>query len=154
MDLRLTSLLSALVISSLACATTPPPAPQGPDSSVIGACVKVKQVIGSLNTDYAYFVRLDDPDAKPLATNYASGQYVYLFNAKPGRYALVGAGNVTEAGSQASTALGGGFGAGVGVSVKSSHNVYLPQDLIDKTTVAVGPREWAFVGEVVVERTD
>ena len=93
MSSRVTSLLSLLLLVSAGCATPPPPR-TNPDLSVIGASVKIAAPLWRHPTaEYAYFVRLDDGEpplrALPIRSNFSRSGYVFLFNARPGRYALV-----------------------------------------------------------------
>jgi hypothetical protein len=150
---------------SLACATPAPPARESPDLSVIGIAVSISAPVGWWHNQatHVYFVRLDDPDHDaqdlPIRSNYINGKYVYLFNAWPGRYAAVAAGYETQ---NQGAPMGGSFGVGGGVSVGASvtptysntFTAYLPGTLIDKTAVTVGQSEVAFMGEIVLDKTD
>jgi len=151
---------------SLACATMPiPPARESPELSVIGIAVSTIPPIGWWHNQatYVYFVRLDDADDharyEPIRSNYTRGKYVYLFNAWPGRYAVLAAGYETQ--SQGAP-IGSSVGVGGGVTVSASvtptyHNTftaYFPSTLIDKTAVTVGQGELAFMGEIVLDITD
>ncbi len=164
MRLRLVSRLSILPVASilflsLACASTPPPARESPDSSVVGASVGIAQIIGHKNADYVIFVRLDEAGemtlrADPMPSNFASGGYVFLFNALPGRYAAVAAGYFVESSQSTSTSVGGGVSVGGGATFQSTHNVYLPRELVEKTVVSVGAGDWVFAGEIAVDRKE
>lgn len=157
MDRRRVSLFFLSLFVAGGCAS-PPPARDGPELSVVGASLKTKQLIGSIRETYAFFVRVDD-EGSPLhseliPSNYERGGYVFLFNARPGRYALVSAGHVEEATGSSSTPLGGGVSAGLELAVNLGINVYLSKELIDKTAVSVGSGEWVFMGDIALERKD
>ncbi len=112
---------------------------------------------------FAYFVRLEEGDAPlraaPIRSNFREDGYVFLFNAQPGRYGLVAAGYFNQSGGAgvgSSVGVGGGFSVGVGVSASSSRAViyYLPEALIEKTIVSVGSGDWAFIGDVVLDKAE
>ena len=154
------------LVLSLACATMPvPPVRESPDLSVIGIAVSISGPIGWWHNQatYVYFVRLDDADDyaryEPIRSNYTRGKYVYLFNAWPGRYAVLAAGYETQSqGAPIGSSVGVGGGVSVGASVTPTyHNTftaYFPRTLIDKTAVTVGQGELAFMGEIVLDKTD
>jgi hypothetical protein len=158
-----TGLLLALALS-LACASLPPPVREASDLSDIGVDVSISAPLwGHTQAEYAYFVRLDESETYAyddlIRSNYTIGDYVYLFNAEPGRYAVIAAGYQRQNQSApmgSSTSLGGGFSMSTSVSVTSNNSfiAYLPKTLIDKTAVAVGPAEVAFIGEIVLDKTD
>ena len=109
------------LVPSLACATTlPPPAREAPDLCVIAISVSISAPLwGHTQAEYVYFVRLDDSETyghyRPIRSNYTSGKYVYLFNARPGRYAVVAAGYVRQTqGAPVGTSVGVGGGFSVG----------------------------------------
>ncbi len=154
------------LVSSLACATMPvPPVRESPNLSVIGIAVSISVPSGWWHNQaaYAYFLRLDDEDDDarydPIRSNYTSGKYVYLFNAWPGRYAVLAAGYETQSQGApigSSVSLGGGVSVGASVT-PTYHNTftaYLPRTLIDKSAVTVGHGEVAFMGEIVLDKTD
>ncbi len=156
MRVQITALLMLL---SMACASPPPP-PESPDLSVIGARVRItRAVLGPQRTDYAYFVRLEEAGELPFAgelirSNFAKDGYAFLFNAPPGRYAVISAGYFVETEGSAMTSVGGGISVGPGLSLHSTINIYLPETSIEKTTVSVESGEWAFLGDVVLDRVD
>lgn len=155
-------LLPTLVLS-LACATPPPPARETPDLSVIGIAASISAPLwGHTQAEYVYFVRLDESETyaygDPILSNYTIGDYVYLFNAQPGRYAVIAAGYQRQSQSApigSSTSLGGGVSMSTSVTMTSNNTfmAYLPKTLIDKTVVTVGPAEVAFIGEIVLDKT-
>jgi hypothetical protein len=117
---------------------------------------------GHTQAEYAYFVRLDESETyaydDPIRSNYRIGDYVYLFNAQPGRYAVIAAGYQRQsqgAPMGSSVGLGGGFSMSTSVTMTSSNAfmAYLPKTLIDKTVVTVGPAEVAFIGKIVLDKT-
>jgi hypothetical protein len=155
-------LLPALALS-LACATLPPPERETADLSVIGIAASISAPLwGHTQAEYVYFVRLDESGTyaydNPIRSNYTSDDYVYLFNAEPGRYAAVAAGYQRQNQSApmgSSVSLGGGFSMGVSVSstTTSTFTAYLPRALIEETVVTVGPAEAVFLGEIVLDET-
>jgi len=155
-------LLPALALS-LACATLPPPARETADLSVIAIATSISTPLwGHTQAEYVYFVRLDESGTyaydNPIQSNYASDEYVYLFNAQPGRYAAVAAGYQQQsqgAPMGSSVGLGGGFSMGVSVSSSSTNTftAYLPRALIEETVVTVGPAEAVFIGEITLDKT-
>ena len=156
-------LLPALILP-LGCATMPtPPARETPDLSVIGIAASISAPLwGHTQTEYVYFVRLDDSEAyahdDPIRSSYTSGKYVYLFNAQPGRYAVIAAGYRRQSqGAPIGSSVGVGGGFSVGASVTPTHSntfmAYLPSALIEKTVVTLGQGEVAFIGEIVLDKT-
>jgi hypothetical protein len=156
-------LLPALFLS-LACVSIPPPPREAEDLSVIGIAANISQPLWSnKQADYVYFVRLYESGTyeynDPIRSNYASGDYVYLFNAQPGRYAAVSVGYVQQTQSApmgSSVGLGGGFSMSYSVSSTSTsnHTTYLPKALVEETVVTVGPAEVAFIGEITLDKRD
>ncbi len=156
------SLLSVILLVPAGCASPPPPR-ESSEVSVIGASVSIAAPFWGHNTaGFAYFVRLEDGDAPlratPIRSNFVRDGYVFLFNAQPGRYGLVSAGYIKQGGAAAgsSVGVGGGFSVGIGVSASSSSAfiTYLPEALIEKTIVSVGSGDWAFIGDVVLDKAD
>jgi hypothetical protein len=156
-------ILSLGLVLSLACATPTPPARESTDLSVIGVAVRISAPLWRhIQAEYVYFVRLGDPEtharADPIQSNYTSGKYVYLFNAPPGRYAVVAAGyrrQTQGAPIGSSVGIGGGFSVGASVTPTHSNSftAYLPEALIEKSAVTVGRAEAAFIGEIVLDKT-
>lgn len=150
------------LLLSMGCATVPPPPRESPDLSVIGVGVSIAAPMwGHRQAQFVYFIRLDDADpdfrGHPIQSNYNRGKYVYLFNAQPGRYAVVSAGFMEDSQpvtSGTSSSVGGGFsvGASVSMSMHRTINAYLPKTLIERSTVTVGPGETVFIGEIVLDK--
>jgi hypothetical protein len=159
----LISLLSVILLVSAGCASSPP-LRESPEVSVIGASVKAPGFFwGHDDVAFAYFVRLDEGDAPlraaPIRSNFRQDEYVFLFNAQPGRYGLVAAGHFNQSSKQGAGVgggVGGGFSVGASVSASTSRPViyYLPKALIEKTIVSVGSGDWAFIGDVVLDKND
>jgi hypothetical protein len=128
---------------------------------VIGVAVKIRAAIKLFSNDaqFVYFARLDaegNAEGEPIMSNYSSGKYVYLVNARPGRYAVVAAGYVKEtqgAPMGAGANVGGGFSVSVSVTttLNNTFTSYLPKPLIEKTTVTVGEAQLEFLGELVID---
>ncbi len=149
---------SSLLLLALACASPPPPR-ESADLAVIGTSIRIKRIIGSTRAQHAFFVRLDEEDeslrGQPIRSNYARDGYLYLFNAKPGLYAIITGGYTVQVSSgPAMTPVGGGFSVGVGMSMSNTVNIYLPKVAMEKTAVTVGPGEWAFMGDILLDATD
>jgi hypothetical protein len=146
-----------LVLVSAGCVTpTPHPPPrESPDLSVIGVSVN-RAGWGSQPEQYAYFVRLEDRASGfspvPIRSNFAWDGYVYLFNARPGRYVVVVAGRDTQT-SMSSGPMGiGAVSFSTSMSGQTIICHYLPKTLIEKTVVSVGSGEWVFMGEIVPDQ--
>jgi hypothetical protein len=156
-------LLSALVLS-LACVTIPPPPREAEDLSVIGIAANISLPLWlNKQADYVYFVHLDESGTyeynDPIRSNYASGDYLYLFNAQPGRYATVAVAYIEQTQSApmgSSVGLGGGFSMGFSMSTTSTNTftTYLPKAVVEETVVTVGPAELVFVGEITLDKKD
>ncbi len=141
--------------TSFGCATTPPPSRLTSESSVIGISVKVRAFkLISSPQEWVYFVRLDAGDLgaqeEVIPSNYSQGNYVYLVNAEPGRYAAVAASRSRQS-STGPMGIGGGFS--VSVSITTQDTTYFSRELIEKTSVTVGPGSVAFMGNLVVDRS-
>jgi hypothetical protein len=160
----------------LGCASVPPPERTDVNASIIGIKVKIRaplmKVFGT-PAEIVYFVRTDREDPlvqdteDPLVqdtedllvqdtlipSNYASGGYLYLLNAPPGRYSAVVASYTAQSAPMGSTAsLGGGFSVSTSVSYSAGIMTYFPSDAIEKTLVTVEPSSVAFMGEFVLDR--
>lgn len=143
MNVRLHALgFGPVLLLCLACASPPPPR-ESVDASVVGASVRIKELVAYERATYAYFVRLDVDDTslrgQPILSNYARDGYVFLFNAPPGRYALVIAGFVKVRGAPGSVST-------------YSVNTYVPKATVEKTAVSVRSGEWVFLGDIALER--
>ncbi len=128
--------LAVLGVLLAACATRPVPVPTGQRTSVIAMRVWVdspaRATYGerSQHADGIVFVKLaekGDPTrvTETLQSNYSHGATQYLFNAEPGRYAVVAC-----------------FRRRDGRKVYS----YFSEALIQRTLVEVKPRSVAYVG--------
>ncbi len=140
------------------CATTPAPMPINEQSSIIGISVKIRTLkLFSKSAMAVYFVRIDDGDPfsqeSLIRSNYVDGDYAYLINAKPGRYAAVAAMNQGNASSSSSpTPVGGGVSVSAGMGATVTMTTYFPSELIETTDVTVGPSSVAFMGRFTVDR--
>lgn len=144
----------------LGCASVPPPERTDVNASIIGIKVKIRaplmKVFGT-PAEIVYFVRTDteDPLVKDtlIPSNYASGGYLYLLNAPPGRYSAVAASYTAQSAPMGSTAnLGGGFSVSTSVSYSAGIMTYFPSDAIEKALVTVEPSSVVFMGEFVLDR--
>lgn len=130
---RLSTIALAIVGLALACVTPPPPPatlPMDGNSALIG----IKVTLDKLGrTERVYFVRIDegDPLAQPtvIQSNYFEDGYVYLLNARPGRYAGIAAANLTK-------------GTGIGEYI-----AYFPAQAIEQTIVDVEAGQVVFMGD-------
>jgi hypothetical protein len=134
------------------CVIVPFPMPAGLDRSVLAIAMKhqcdpIFFGLFCYETRSVYFVRLDHDNQDPFSqedvifANYLKDEYVYLVNAKPGRYAAVKAvfgKTVASANPQESP-------------TEFVVSTYLSKDLIQKTLVEVRPSSVVFMGEFVVE---
>jgi hypothetical protein len=149
----ITSIGAAL---ALACAG-PPPAPDNanPDAALIA----IKVVLDKQGTpERVYFVRIEDGDplsqAAVISSNYYADGYVYLLDARPGRYAAVATAKLTGGGPGASAEkapVGGGVSVGMSFSAGPSESVTLfPGDAIQGTLIDVTPGSVSFMGAWVL----
>ena len=134
---RLWSMSVVAVLWTSSCASVPPAPPAADSASVVGVRVTIVPPIGlfSMDSESVFFVRADvgDPTRQNdvLRSNYHDGDYVYLLNAQPGTYAVVAA---THSGQYGET-----------------FTTYLPEDVIQRSTVTVGRAAVAFMGEFEVK---
>ena len=144
-----------------ACATPlPPPAPL-PDRSIVAISVKTRPPIGigKETNPGVYFVRLDGESGLTSETifssNYTLGDYVFLVNAPPGRYAAVAAQTVATVETTTNTTtvhqdrnvtvtVGVGFQTAVGKAT------YFPEQVIRQTIVEVPAGATVFMGDFVL----
>jgi hypothetical protein len=91
------------------------------------------------------------PQGVLYPSNYESGGYFYLLNAKPGRYVAVAS---FRAQSAPPAAPAGGNGVTVSFSPGSSkYTTYFPSEMVRTTVVDVKPGEIAFMGSFIVDMT-
>ena len=154
------ALLIALVVTSLpACESLPAPAPMDETSSGIGIRVKTRAPIKlfSNKPDRVFFIRLPEGGRSPyttdqlIASNYLKGEYVYLLNVPPGRYAAV-ATSRTQSGSPFAPPTEGGVSVTLSVG-RTNYTTFFSEELIKQTEVTVGPASIAFAGEFVIDTT-
>lgn len=150
---------------ALGCVHPPPVPPVQEPASASAALIAIKVVFndGALNsglpTYLVYFVRIEqggDPLSQQvlIPSNYFEDGYVYLLNARPGRYAAVAAAWLDEGGVTKTQTVpvggGGGFTGSVGFSYTTGPIAdvnLLPVDTIHGTLVDVEPGSVAFMGE-------
>jgi len=117
MSLPRAILFASGVSLALACAGPPPPvqAPANESAALIAIKVALDK---EGETERLYFVRLEDGETviqdEVVSSNYFEDGYVYLLNAKPGRYVAVAAAKLTQKGHAPGpmTPVGGGFSVG------------------------------------------
>ena len=124
-----------------ACAGVPPPEPLNSQSTAIGISVKLKAPIGlfSRHAERVYFVRVEKEEdlyasSQVIPSNYVNGDYVYLLNAAPGRYAAVASFNTARTQQGATT----------------TYTTFFPEELIRHTQTMVGSGATAFMGDYVL----
>ncbi len=106
------------------------------DSSVIGISVKtITLSIFRNKPETIYFVKLDEKDGdnlgnKIIPSNYTRGDYVYLINAKPGKYAAV---------------------ASFFTQTENSYNTFYDAAAIQSTVVELAPNQVLYIGALVIE---
>jgi hypothetical protein len=106
------------------------------DSSVIGISIRtVTLSIFNNKPETVYFVKLDDKDENNLGnriipSNFVRGDYAYLINAQPGKYAAV---------------------ASFFTQTDNSYNSFYDAEIIKKSTIDVGPNQIVFAGKFKIE---
>jgi hypothetical protein len=106
------------------------------DSSVIGISIRtITLKIFNNKPETVYFVKLDEKDennlgSKIIPSNYARGDYVYLINAQPGKYAAV---------------------ASFFTQTDNSYNSFYDAAIIRSTVIDVGPNQIVFAGKLSIE---
>jgi hypothetical protein len=130
-------MLCMLVIFTIACGVPKNlRVPENKESSIIGISVKtITLSIFRNKAEVVYFVKLDEKDEnnignKIIATNYARGDYAYLINAKPGKYAAV---------------------ASLFFQTEESYNTFFDAAAIQASIVEVGPNQVVYAGDLVIE---
>lgn len=109
--------------------------PDKTDSAILAVSVKtVTLKIFKNRQDTVYFVKLDDKDesllgAKLIPSNYTRGNYAYLVNAEPGRYAAV---------------------ASFFQQTDNTYNSFYDLKTIQNTVTVVGPGQIAYMGDITV----
>lgn len=110
--------------------------PDKTDSAILAVSVKTLTLkIFKNRQDTVYFVKLDDKDesllgAKLIPSNYTRGNYAYLVNAEPGRYAAV---------------------ASFFQQTDNSYNSFYDLNTIQNTVTVVGPGQIAYMGDITVD---
>lgn len=106
------------------------------DSSVIGVAIRTTTLSIFINKpEVIYFVKLDEKDENSLGnkiipTNYVRGDFAYLINAKPGKYAAV---------------------ASFFTQTDNSYNTFYDANVIKNTLVDVGPNQVIYAGTLKIE---
>ena len=105
------------------------------DSSVLGVSIQtVTLKIFKNRQDTVYFVKLDEKDGTLLVSrvipcNYTRGNYAYLINAEPGRYAAV---------------------ASFFQQSDNTYNSFFDMNTIQNTVTVVGPGQIVYMGDFSV----
>ncbi len=106
------------------------------DSSVIGISIRTLTLkVFSNKPEVVYFVRLDEKDennlgSKIVPSNFVRGDYAYLINARPGKYAAV---------------------ASLFTQTDNSYNSFYDAAIIKNTIIEVGPNQIVFAGKLKIE---
>jgi hypothetical protein len=106
------------------------------DSAIIGISIKtITLSIFKNKPDVVYFVKLDEKDEnnlgnKIIPSNYTRGNYAYLINAKPGKYAVAGS---------------------FFTQTDNSYNTFFDADALGKSVIDVGPGRIVYAGNMVIE---
>jgi hypothetical protein len=112
--------------------------PRKDGRSIIGICIRTETpLIIKYKPEAVYFVKLDKKDehnlgAAIIQSNYIKGDYEYLVNAEPGKYAAV-----------ASYFTHGDTG----------YNTLFNAAIIEQSVVEVGPDQVVFAGEFDIDNT-
>lgn len=110
--------------------------PENKDSSIIGISIRtITLTIFKNNPEVVYFVKLDEKDEnnlgnKIIPSNFVRGDYAYLINAKPGKYAAIGS---------------------YFTQTENSYNTFYDANIIQNTVIDVGPNQIVFAGRLVIE---
>jgi len=106
------------------------------DSSVIGISIRTMTLkIFSNKPETIYFVKLNEKDEnnlgnKIIPSNYVRGDYAYLVNAQPGKYAVV---------------------ASFFSKTDNFYNSFYDTAVIQSTIIDVGPGQIVFMGNIKIE---
>jgi len=139
------------------------PYTEGPDSSAIGVTINLKGsfISRSGTASGVYFIKLDDVkeaslfnQQKVIQSNYVNGKYVYLLNAKPGRYAIVAAYvDGTTPGLMVPTGSGQNTSFTTTSGTKYRQNIYFSKDIIKITEMEVPRGQMVFMGKYKINKT-
>ena len=118
-----------------------------PQRGAIGVTIKTKgptALAASFDAGVAFFVKVDEGvdilhAVDVLPSNFSDRKQVYLLNAEPGKYVMVGA------------YTPGFTSATKGLNDMPSTNVYFDKEMIPATEVSVEAGKVAFAGEIVVK---
>lgn len=106
------------------------------DSSIIGISVRtITLSIFKNRPEVIYFVKIEDDTEnnlgiKIIPTNYARGDYAYLINAAPGKYAAV---------------------ASLFTQTDNSYNTFYDAAAIQASIIEVGPNQIVYAGALIIE---
>jgi hypothetical protein len=139
-------LLGVLSITSTAAKDLDIPDPD-PGLGAIGVTIQSRGPVAISSRPHAsvvFFVNVDEGvdmlrAEEVLASSFSAKNQVYLLNAKPGKYVVVGA-YTPEFTSNAQN-----------VNDMPSTNIYFDHDMIPATEVTVQPGQIAFAGEIIVK---
>lgn len=142
MTKRLAMTLGLTMFGLSSCAGVPPPGSLDSQSAALGIYVKLKAPVGPFSNypDRVYFVRMDKEEdiytpSEIVRSNYVKGDYVYLLNAAPGRYAAVASFRELR------TQQGG----------RTTYTTLFSEELIKHTQTVVVSEAMAFMGEYVLD---
>jgi hypothetical protein len=110
--------------------------PEKTDSSILGVSIKtITLKVFKNRQDTVYFVKLGDTDtglmgAKIIPSNYSRGDYAYLVNAEPGKYAAV---------------------ASFFQQSDNTYNSFFDLNSIQSTVTVVGTGQITYMGDITVD---
>jgi hypothetical protein len=154
----------ALSLPLVAACAARPPAPESPESC--GIVIRLDELLAvnnrTVKVDEVYFARLPDDGAAGellcddiYQTNFIRGEYHYLLNIPPGRYAAIGSYRLVES---PTTTFGFGVGGGSGgsggavyvgktYSSRDDFTTLYAEALVRETEVVVDAGTIAFMGD-------
>lgn len=142
------SLLFILILFTLfGCAGTLPPTKLiDSHRGAIGIIVRTLppvSIFGSQSIDMVYFIRLEnDQDLYNaeycIQSNYKAGDQVYLLNAKPGRYSVVGCNRIQS---------------GTVYTSSSEYTTIFSKEIIELAQIFVPEGEMVFMGEYIIDQS-
>ena len=109
--------------------------PESSESAIIGVSIRTITLLLKHRQDVVYFVKLDEKDdsilvSRVIPSNYQRGNYAYLINAQPGRYAVVGSSFVQS---------------------EQAYSSFYDAETIKKTIVDVAPKSVAYIGTFEID---
>jgi len=109
--------------------------PESSESAIIGVSIRTVTLLLKHRQDVVYFVKLDEKDenilvSRVIPSNYQRGDYAYLINAQPGRYAVIGSSFVQS---------------------EQAYSSFYDAETIKKTIVDVEPKSIVYIGTFEID---